>query len=146
MVKAATAFVDALRTEFSSISAGTSSAQEASEPQGEDIMLGSGRLALVAFALIAGCATGHEAMKGTVVMKVNDTQAHVCVFDQPATVGSHVQLYRHTCVSPYGKKYQCDKQPVAVGTVTEQIGDHYALVTFPAGTNYEEGFTVEPIP
>jgi len=29
--------------------------------------------------------------------------------------------------------------------VTQQIGEHYALVTFPAGTNFEEGYTVEPI-
>jgi hypothetical protein len=100
---------------------------------------------VVALAAVAGCATGHEAMRGSVVMKVSDTEAHVCLFDQQAPVGSQVQLYRHTCVTKYGKRYECDKQKVAVGTVTEQIGDHYALVTFPAGTNYDEGFTVEPI-
>lgn len=100
---------------------------------------------VLAFTTVAGCATGHEAMRGSVVMKVSDTEAHVCLFEQPARIGSQVQLYRHTCVTKYGKQYHCDKQPVALGTITQRIGDHYALVTFPKGTNYEEGFTVEPV-
>jgi hypothetical protein len=102
-------------------------------------------LLVASLAVVAGCATGHEAMRGSVVMKMSDTEAHVCTFNQSAPVGSRVQLYRHMCVTKYGKKYHCDKQPVAIGTVTEQLGEHYALVTFPAGTNYEEGFTVEPL-
>lgn len=108
-------------------------------------MLGTTRIVLISLVALAGCATGHEAMRGSVVMKISDTQAHVCVFDQQAEIGTRVQLYRHMCVTKYGKKYHCDKQPVAIGTVTEQLGEHYALVTFPAGTSYEEGFTVEPI-
>lgn len=103
-------------------------------------------LVVLALAAVAACATGHKAMNGSVVMKVSETEAHVCLLDGDARVGSQVQLYRHKCVTQYGKRYDCGKQLVAVGTISERIGDHYALVTFPQGTTYEEGYTVEPIP
>lgn len=109
-------------------------------------MLLSARLfAAVALSTFVGCATGHEAMRGSVVMKVSDTEAHVCIFQQKAEVGSRVQLYRHVCVTKYGKRYHCDKTRVAIGTVTERLGEHYAVVTFPQGTSYDEGYTVESI-
>jgi hypothetical protein len=105
------------------------------------------RYSFVALSLVtlAACATGHEAMRGSVVMKVSGTEAHVCLLAGDARIGSRVQLYRHTCVTKYARSYQCEKQPVAVGTVSERMGDHYALVTFPQGTAFEEGYTVEPI-
>jgi hypothetical protein len=98
----------------------------------------------LAFTTVAACATGHQAMSGSVVMKVSDTEAHVCLFEQDAPIGARVQLYRHKCVSQAGKRYDCDKQPVAVGTIAHKMG-HYAMVTFPQGTQYEEGNTVEQI-
>lgn len=109
----------------------------------------------LAFTSIAACAStsGHKTMSGSVIMKVSDTQAHVCLFDHEAPIGAQVQLYRHNCVDQYGKPgapysktpYQCEKQPVAIGTIAQTMGGHYALVTFPQGTQYEEGYTVEPI-
>jgi hypothetical protein len=85
-------------------------------------------------------------MNGSIVMKVSDTEAHVCLFEQDVTVGTQVQMYRHTCVSQAGKRYECAKQPVAVGKISEKMGGHYAMVTFPEGTKVEEGYTVEPMP
>jgi hypothetical protein len=40
----------------------------------------------------------------------------------------------------------CEKQPVAIGTVEQTMGSHYALVAFPQGTQLQEGYTVEPTP
>jgi hypothetical protein len=110
---------------------------------------------VLAFTSVAACATtGHKAMNGSVVMKLSDTQAHVCLFEQDAPVGAQVQLYRHDCVgqydksgAPYGRTpFSCKKEAVAIGTIAQKMGGHYALVTFPQGTQYEEGYTVEPIP
>lgn len=103
-------------------------------------------LAMLAFITAAGCgATGHQAMSGAVVMKLNETQAHVCLFEQDASIGARVQLYRHTCENEGRATYRCSKHPVAIGTISQKMGGHYALVTFPEGTKYEEGYTVEPI-
>jgi hypothetical protein len=107
----------------------------------------------LAFTTVAGCATGHKAMNGSVIMKVSETQAHVCLLDQEATVGAQVQLYRHDCKGQYDKPgtpynrtaYECKKEAVAIGTIAQKMGGHYALVTFPQGTQYEEGYTVEQI-
>jgi hypothetical protein len=108
----------------------------------------------LALATLSACATGHSAMSGSVIMKVSDTQAHVCLFEHDAAIGAKVQLYRHSCVGQYAtpgvshsrQPYTCQKQAVAIGTVAQKMGDHYALVTFPEGTKYEEGYTIEPMP
>ena len=98
----------------------------------------------LATVTVTACATGHEAMNGSVVMKTSETEAHVCLLDGDAGVGSQVQLYRRICQTQYGKRYEC-KQPVALGTISERIGEHYVLVAFPRGTAFEEGYTVEPV-
>jgi hypothetical protein len=107
----------------------------------------------LALSTLAACATGHSAMSGSVIMKVSDTEAHVCLFDHDAPVGSRVQLYRHQCKTQYANPaapngrtpYACEKQAVAIGTISQKMGGHYAMVTFPQGTQYQEGYTVEPI-
>lgn len=40
---------------------------------------------------------------------------------------------------------ECKKTPVAEGTVTELLDDHYSIVTFPVGTAFEEGSTIEKL-
>jgi len=103
-------------------------------------------ITVLAFITIAGCATsGHQAMSGSVVMKLSDTQAHVCLFEKEAPVGTQVQLYRHTCKSQGRGAYQCTKQSMAIGKISQTMGGHYALVTFPEGTKLEEGYTIEPM-
>lgn len=109
----------------------------------------------LAFITVGACATGHSAMNGSVIMKASETEAHVCLLDSDAPVGTRVQLYRHECRSQYAKPgtpssaktpYVCEKQAVAVGTISQKIGGHYVVVTFPQGTQYEEGYTIEKLP
>lgn len=113
------------------------------------------RLALISFLFLAdasGCA-GHRLMRGSVVMKVGDTDAHVCLLAGEAKVGDRVQLFRHRCrqsTDDYNvvggqprKRTVCLRETVAVGEVTQRIDDHYAVVNFPAGTQLQEGNTVE---
>ena len=94
--------------------------------------------------LVSACATGHTAMRGSVVMKVTDTDAHVCLAEGEAHVGDHVRLYKHICNSS-GKRTTCEKVAVADGEVTGLISEHYSTVRFPAGTTFAEGYTVEPL-
>lgn len=112
--------------------------------------------AALALSTLAACAAGgHGAMSGSVIMKVSETEAHVCLFEQDAPIGTRVQLYRHSCKSQYADPakpssnrtpYTCEKQAVAIGTISQKMGGHYAMVTFPQGTQYQEGYTVEPMP
>jgi hypothetical protein len=98
----------------------------------------------VVLATMGGCATGHKAMRGDVVMKMNDGTAHVCLGKDEVQVGDQVRLLRKECTQ--GPKRQvCTKVPVADGTVTALLDDHYSEVTFPAGTVFTEGDTVEPV-
>ena len=110
---------------------------------------------VLVFTTVGACATGHSAMNGSVIMKVSETEAHVCLLDSDAPVGTRVQLYRHDCRSQYAKPgtpssarapYACEKQAVAVGTISQKLGGHYVVVTFPQGTQYAEGYTIEKLP
>jgi hypothetical protein len=99
---------------------------------------------VLVLATLGACA-GPRTESGSVVMKVSETEAHVRLTDRDIPVGTRVQLYSHTCVSQAGKRYECDKRLVAVGTVAQQMGGDYAVVQFPQGTRYEEGYTVEVV-
>lgn len=104
------------------------------------------RSLLLAGALALGaCANHHAAMKGAVQMKVSDTVAHVCLGPGEVAVNERVELYRKVC-NTSGKRTECKDTPVAEGVVTQLLNTHYSVVTFPAGTAFEEtGYHVEPI-
>jgi hypothetical protein len=91
-----------------------------------------------------GCASGHATMRGSVVMKIDPTTAHVCLGHGEVAVTDRVRLYKNVC-EPSGKRGVCKKVMVADGTVTELLDDHYSVVAFPAGTTFEEGNTVEKL-
>jgi len=99
---------------------------------------------LCALFFVSACGTSHAAMRGSVVMKVTDTDAHVCLAEGQAAVGEHVRLYQHRCTTA-GRATTCEKVAVADGVVTELLNEHYSTVRFPAGTTIAEGDTVEPI-
>lgn len=91
---------------------------------------------------ITGCAGGHAAMRGSVVMKIDPSMAHVCLGKGEVKVNDVVHLYKNVCTTS-GKRSACSRELVGDGKVTEIIDDHYSVVAFPAGTSVEEGFTVE---
>ena len=94
--------------------------------------------------LTAGCAGNHSAMRGSVVMKMSDQEAHVCLGEGEVAMGDHVRLYNNVCAPDGGtKRVKCDKVYVAEGTVPEVLTSHYSVVSFPAGTQFAEGETVE---
>lgn len=97
-----------------------------------------------AAAATTGCASGHAAMRGSVVMKIDPTTAHVCLGSGEVAVNDRVRLYRNVC-TPSARRSVCKKEPIADGVVTELLDEHYSVVTFPAGTTFAEGDTVEKL-
>jgi hypothetical protein len=95
----------------------------------------------VVMGLFAAACT-HQMMRGSVVMKTTDTDAHVCLGRGEVAVGDHVHLIHNDC-STGSKPGQCRRVTVGDGTVVELFDDHYSLVRFPAGTAFGEGDTVE---
>lgn len=102
---------------------------------------------VVAASIATGCASGHATMRGSVVMKIDPTKAHVCLGAGEVAVNDHVRLYRNVCKQggAGGRATVCTKETVADGTVTELLDDHYSVVTFPPGTAFEEGNTIEKL-
>jgi hypothetical protein len=105
-------------------------------------------LPLAALALtLTGCA--HELMRGSVAMKVSDTEAHVCMDNTEAKVGDRVTLYKNNCPSKGGGARSglagggCEKVKLGQGSVTEILNQHYSVVKFDSGVPFEEGTFVE---
>jgi len=83
-------------------------------------------------------------MRGSVVMKIDPMTAHVCLGKGEVAVNDLVRLYRNVCEAS-NRRSVCKKTPLADGKVTELLDEHYSVVTFPAGTTFEEGNTVEKL-
>lgn len=99
---------------------------------------------IVAAVATTGCASGHAVMRGSVIMKIDPTTAHVCLGTGEVAVNDRVRLYRNVC-TPSARRSVCKKEPIADGTVAELLDEHYSVVTFPAGTTFEEGNTIEKL-
>ncbi len=95
--------------------------------------------------MITGCA--HSAMKGSVAMKVSESEAHVCL-DQ-AKVGDRLTLFKNNCpvrgttMGSSDNSGMCEKVRVGQGTVTQILNQHYSVLKADAGVAIEEGNFVE---
>jgi hypothetical protein len=106
----------------------------------------NGKICLSGFviAVLAGCAS-HPIRRGQVVMKISATTAHVAMGKNEVQVGDHVELYHNDCtvVGERSSKRQCKKVATGHGEVTSTFDGDYSEVTFPEGTKFVEGDTVE---
>lgn len=94
-----------------------------------------------AFSLIS-CATTR---RGSIVMKLNDSQAHVGMGQGEVDMGDHVQLYRNICSGGRGDR-SCRKEAAGHGEITSVLNADYSVVQFPVGTTFQEGDTIEKHP
>lgn len=96
----------------------------------------------MALGFLSACA--HTTMRGSVAMKINEREAHVCMNQNEVKVGDKVTLYRNQC-SAKGKSGDgvCQKQKLGQGEVTQILNDHYSLVRFQEGVKFDEGSFVE---
>jgi hypothetical protein len=99
---------------------------------------------VVAAVALTGCAVNHAAMRGSVVMKIDPTTAHVCLGSGEVAVNDRVRLYKNVCEAK-DRRSVCTKVTIADGTVTQLLDEHYSVVAFPPGTPFEEGNTIEKL-
>ncbi len=57
-------------------------------------------------------------------------------------MGDPVRLFKNVCESS-GRRTACHREEAGSGKVTELLDDHDSVVSVPAGTPVEEGYTVE---
>jgi hypothetical protein len=79
-------------------------------------------------------------------MKIDPTTAHVCLGNSEVAVNDSVRLYKNVCEAARDRRPSvCTKTAVGDGTVTQLLDEHYSVVTFPVGTPFEEGYTIEKL-
>ncbi len=97
---------------------------------------------------LSACAATH---RGSVAMKVSDTEAHVCLGPDEVKVGDTVAAYRNDCNRVSQSKTQarvpqtCEKKFLGNGMITQLLNEHYSLAQFPASIGFKEGDVVERI-
>lgn len=100
---------------------------------------------LITLILVSsGCA--HQQMRGSVVMKISDDEAHVCLGDHEVFAGDRVVLFKNVC-SKGGKARDssagCEKVKLGNGIVARVLNEHYSVIKVDEGVEFEEGAIVE---
>lgn len=99
------------------------------------------------FAL-TGCA--HSTMRGSVAMKTSENEAHVCLGQGEVKAGDRVALFRNACTGKGGRGgdgggASCQKNRIGEGTVERTLNEHYSVVRFDSGVQFDEGTFVEKL-
>jgi hypothetical protein len=89
----------------------------------------------VALLSISGCS--QTIRRGVIVMKIDDTEAHVGLGAGEVKVGDELTLYRYHCHKA------CWKREIGSGTVTQVLNDSYSIARFRHRINLREGDIVE---
>ncbi|MBC7712930.1 MAG: hypothetical protein H7177_06310 [Rhizobacter sp.] len=108
-----------------------------------------------AFLLITNlvsCAS-HSTMRGSVAMKISDTEAHVCLGNTEVKVGDIINAYKNVCSnlssnvinknSRASELAPCKKVKIGSGKITSLINDHYSVVKFDNVVDFNEGTIIE---
>jgi hypothetical protein len=102
-------------------------------------------LILTILLLFSSCA---HRMVGTVAMKVNEREAHVCLNKDEVKVGERLIAYYNKCENenndfPDRLGTPCVKTKLGGATVKKILNNHYSLVEFDEGVKFSEGTFVE---
>src|SRR5665647_977127 len=98
--------------------------------------------------LAVSCAH-HSIMRGSVAMKVSETEAHVCLGKGEVQEGDRVTAFYNDCQSKDVADNRgvyvtpCVKAKLGKGTITKVLNDHYSVVKFDEGVKFTEGTFVE---
>ncbi len=89
-------------------------------------------------------------MRGTVVMKDENQEAHVCLGDNEVKPGDRVGLYKNVCLPPkeaaklsdptFGG---CKMVKLGDGRVVQSLNEHYSIVKVDPGVDFKEGSWVQ---
>ena len=110
-------------------------------------------LCTVAMAAVGCITTATSHHRGTVAMKMTDTEAHVGLGIDEVNEGDDVELFKNICTDSAGGSgdrmkggttlRSCRKEKAGHGTVAKVLGADYSIVKFPEGTKFSEGDVVE---
>jgi len=100
---------------------------------------------LLSLIMMVGCA--HTTMRGTVAMKVNKREAHVCLGDNEVKAGDKVALFTNECGGAVGREgvISCKKVKIGGGQVLRTLNSHYSLIRVDSGVKFKEGTIVEKL-
>ena len=91
----------------------------------------------------------HGMMRGTVAMKGDNQEAHVCMGENEVKAGDKVALFKNECVAKGTRKgadaMSCKKVKIGLGVVERTLNEHYSVVRVDAGVKFEEGTVVEKL-
>jgi hypothetical protein len=97
--------------------------------------------------LLSGCA--HSLMRGTVAMKINDQEGHVCMGKDEVKAGDRVGFFVNHCTGSGGGRdgggRSCELVKIGEGKVVEPLNDHYSVVRANPGVKLDEGTIVEKL-
>jgi hypothetical protein len=99
---------------------------------------------LLFLAILVGCSA--RASQGVVAMKVTDKTAHVSLGNEAVSVGDKVAVFRNECSGVLSYKQRtpiCNKRYIGEGTVTENLGEHYSVITVDSSVTILDGDVVE---
>lgn len=104
-------------------------------------------ITIITFISLAGCAT-HSTMRGSVAMKINENEAHVCLGNGEVKVGDKVNAFKNICTKELPQYRNngfppCRKESIGSGIVTSLLNEHYSVVKFDKGVDFNEGTIVE---
>ncbi|MFO0890933.1 MAG: hypothetical protein U0790_17540 [Isosphaeraceae bacterium] len=110
--------------------------------------------AIAALVAAAGCTPA--AHRGSVAMKINEQEAHVCMGTGEVKAGDRVALFKNECSRPplqaksnpgVGRPVEagCRQVKLGEGRVVRTLNEHYSVVEVDPGVTFEEGATVEKL-
>lgn len=89
-------------------------------------------------------------VRAPVAMKINDTEAHICVGKEEVKVGDKFTAFKNECKRAQGGKAMtegfgetCKKVKLGDATIKQLLNEHYALLTFEPGVKFDERSFVE---
>lgn len=103
-------------------------------------------IVLTGLFLLSGCA--HDFMRGTVAMKINDSEAHVCLGNGAVKAGDAVAFYENRCTGAGGGRgtgRDCELVKIGEGKVLQTLNEHYSVVHANPGVKFVEGTLVQKL-
>ena len=101
-------------------------------------------VSIASLFILSSCLTSLR--KGTILMKINNTEAHVYMEKDQVELGSRIVLVRESCKKEWFRAPKtCIDKRITEGTVTKLLNDHYSIVNFDNDVNIVEGDRVEVV-
>ena len=106
--------------------------------------------ATAAALLLGGGCAPHATMRGAVVMRVSDHEAHICMGNDEVKAGDRLAIYQHACTAKGAGKSAgvldiCRKQRIGTAEVVRTLNEHYSVIRVPLGVAFQEGTIVEKL-